>query len=92
MIDFSYLSDKDGSKPSLILHDKVIRKLESYFLLLKEKTGVFIVPYGKTRIYPDHQKILVNCLININDEEVINFVEFLTKAINEHEVIISDGD
>lgn len=92
MIDFSYLSDKDGSKPSLVLHDKAIKKLEGYFLLLKEKTGIYIDPYGKTRIYPDHQKILVNCLADIKDEEVIKFVKFLTKAINEDEVIISDGD
>lgn len=92
MIDFSYLSDNDGSKPSLILHDKTIKKLETYFLLLKAKTGIYIDPYGKTRIYPDHQKILINCLVNIKDKEVINFVEFLTKAINENEVIIADGD
>ncbi|AYH04255.1 hypothetical protein [Pectobacterium parmentieri] len=92
MIDFSYLSDNDGSKPSLILHDKAIKKLETYFLLLKEKTGIYIDPYGKTRVYPDHQKILINFLVNIKDEEVINFVEFLTKAINENEVIIAEGD
>ncbi|MEO3988798.1 hypothetical protein [Pseudocitrobacter cyperus] len=92
MLDFSYLSDSDGSKPSLILHDKTIRKLENPFFSLKEKTGVYIDPYGKTRIYPDHQKILINYLVNIKDIDVINFINFLIKSSSENEIIIADGD
>lgn len=92
MLDFSYLSDNDGSKPSLILHDKEIRKLESSFSYLKEKTGIYIDPYGKTRIYPDHQKILINHLMNIKDTDVMNFINFLIKASSENEIIIADGD
>ncbi|EPV8302551.1 hypothetical protein ACWARV_002513 [Escherichia coli] len=92
MIDFSYLSDTDGSKPSLILHDKIIRELENSFFYLKEKTGVYIDPYGKTRIYPEHQKILINYLAKIKDTDVINFINFLIKASSENEIIIADGD
>lgn len=92
MLDFSYLLDTDGSKPSLILHDKIIRKLEDSFFYLKEKTGVYIDPYGKTRIYPEHQIILINYLANIKDTDVINFINFLIKASSENEIIIADGD
>ncbi|EEV6996278.1 MULTISPECIES: hypothetical protein [Escherichia] len=92
MIDFSYLSDTDGSKPSLILHDKIIRKLENSFFYLKEKAGVYVDPYGKTRIYPEHQKILINYLAKSKDTDVINFINFLIKASSENEIIIADGD
>lgn len=92
MIDFSYSTDNDGSKPFIVLHDKVIQKLERAFYYLKEQTGIYIDPYGKTRIYPDHQKILINYLINTKDSEVNNFVNFLIKASNENEIIIADGE
>ncbi|EKE4264387.1 hypothetical protein OUR91_004082, partial [Escherichia coli] len=59
---------------------------------LKEKTGVYIDPYGKTRIYPEHQKILINYLAKIKDTDVINFINFLIKASSENEIIIADGD
>lgn len=92
MLDFSYLSDSDGSKPSLILHDKTIRKLESPFLYLKEKTGIYIDPYGKTKIYPEHQRILINYMAKIKDADVIKFTYFLIKASDENEIVIADGD
>lgn len=92
MIDFSYLSDFDGIKPSLILHNNIIKKLENSFCYLKEKTGISIDPYGKTRIYPDHQKILISYLAKSKDSDIINFINFLVKASNENEIIIAEGD
>ena len=92
MIDFSYISDNDGSKPSLIMHDKIVRKLEDAFLHLKDKTGIYVDPYGKTRIYPDHQKILITFLTNTNDTDIKTFIDFLIEAQNADEVIIADGD
>ncbi|MDK1144024.1 hypothetical protein QMS75_15900 [Cronobacter sakazakii] len=93
MLDLSYLSDDIGNGPSLILNDRVIRKLEDSFLFLKEKTGVYVDPYGKTRIYPEHQKILIKYLESKNkDDDIAAFVAFLLSSISQDEVIIADGD
>ncbi|PIT15212.1 hypothetical protein [Snodgrassella alvi] len=92
MLDFSYLSDTDGSKPSLTLDYKTTQLLNDAFLYLKEKTGIYIDPYGKTRIYPDHQRILINYLVKNKDNEIKKLVAFLSEAISKDEVIIADGD
>ncbi|WP_041411680.1 hypothetical protein [Serratia sp. FGI94] len=92
MLDLYYLSDSDGTKPSLILTDKVLRKIEASFLKLKNKTGVYIDPYGKTRVYPEHQKILIDDLSDFKDEDVVSLVNYLIEARNDNEVIIADGD
>jgi hypothetical protein len=92
MLDLSYLSDSDGTKPSLILHDKVLRKIEASFLDLKNKTGIYIDPYGKTRVYPEHQKILIDYLSDFKDEDVVSLVNYLIEARAGNEVIIADGD
>ncbi|MDX5631119.1 MULTISPECIES: hypothetical protein [unclassified Brenneria] len=92
MLDLSYLSDNDGTKPSLMLNDKIVRKAGSSFLHLKNKTGVYVDPYGKTRIYPDHQKILIDSLADFKDKEIVAFIEYLNEAMKNDEVIIADGD
>ncbi|MDK1227720.1 hypothetical protein [Cronobacter turicensis] len=62
-------------------------------MFLKEKTGVYVDPYGKTRIYPEHQKILIKYLESKSkDGDVAAFVEFLLSSISQDEVIIADGD
>ncbi|EOI3446291.1 hypothetical protein ACMSWW_004384 [Cronobacter turicensis] len=62
-------------------------------MFLKEKTGVYVDPYGKNRIYPEHQKILIKYLESKSkDGDVAAFVEFLLSSISQDEVIIADGD
>ncbi|AWQ48547.1 hypothetical protein WCU37_15320 [Serratia marcescens] len=92
MLDFSYLSDTDGSKPSVILNDKKVQLIESSLLYLKGKTGVYVDPYGKTRIYPDHQKILISHLLDNKDEDIKKLVSLFIEAVSLDEVIIADGD
>ncbi|WP_336282325.1 hypothetical protein [Cronobacter dublinensis] len=93
MLDLSYFSDDSGNGPSLILNGRVVRKLEDAFLFLKEKTGVYVDPYGKTRIYPEHQKILIKYLKSKNkDDDITAFVAFLSSSMSQDEVIIADGD
>ncbi|CAK17895.1 MULTISPECIES: hypothetical protein [Pseudomonas] len=92
MLDISYLSDAQGEKPSFIIHDREFTLFESAFWALKQKTGVYIDPYGKARIYPDHQRILVAFLRGISDEKVVSFVSFLGVSIEEDEVLIAYGD
>ncbi|NIF21331.1 hypothetical protein [Candidatus Pantoea multigeneris] len=92
MLNLSYLSDNDGTKPSLIINDRVINEIEVLFFHLKNKTGVYVDPYGKTRIYPEHQKILIDALAPFKDKEIFSLIEYLNKAIENDEVIIADGD
>ncbi|EOV8837311.1 hypothetical protein ACNY9Y_004392 [Cronobacter dublinensis] len=93
MLDLSYLSDDIGNGPSLVLSDRAVRKLEDSFLFLKEKTGVYVDLYGKTRIYPEHQKILIKYLESQNKyDDISAFVAFLLSSISQDEVIIADGD
>ncbi|MCO6536782.1 MAG: hypothetical protein J6569_05130 [Gilliamella sp.] len=92
MLDFSYLSDQKDSKPSLVLSDKKVQLLEQAFIDLKRKTGIMIDVYGRNRIYPDHQKILINLLQKHNDSEIQKLIMLLKQAVSEDEVIIADGD
>ncbi|OCG19405.1 hypothetical protein A9G29_03295 [Gilliamella sp. Fer2-1] len=92
MLDFSYLSDQDGSKSSLVLNDKKAQLLDHAFTYLRQKTGIMIDPYGQTRIYPDHQKILINLLHQHNDSEIQKLVLLFKQASSEDEIILADGD
>ncbi|ELY2785544.1 hypothetical protein ACMS1L_004360 [Cronobacter turicensis] len=87
------MSDSIGNGPSLILNDRMVMKLEGLFLFLKEKTGVYVDPYGKNRIYLEHQKNLIKYLESKSkDGDIAAFVEFLVDCIYQDGVIIAYGD
>lgn len=92
MLDISYLSDEQGDRPCFIIHDREYKFFDSAFLDLKQKTGVYIDSYGKTRVYPEHQRILINFLRKNNEDKVVGFVSFLRVSAEEGEVLIADGD
>ena len=92
MLNFSYLSNTDGSKPSLLLSDKSVELLNDALFYLEKKTGIYIDPYGTTKVYPDHQKILINYLSNNKDNEIKKLLAYLKEAVSQDEVILADGD
>ena len=92
MLNFSYLSNTDGSKPSLLLSDKSVELLNDALFYLEKKTGIYIDPYGTTKVYPDHQKILINYLSNNKDNEIKKLLAYFRKAVSQDEVILADGD
>ena len=92
MLNFSYLSDTYGSKPSLFLNDKSVELLSNAFLYLEKKTGIYIDPYGTTKVYPDHQKILINYLSDNENNEIKKILAYFREAISQDEVILADGD
>lgn len=92
MLDISYLSDVDGTRSSLVLNDKTIQLLADAFRYLKEKTGVYIDPYGTTRVYPDHQRILISYLTDNNDPEIKKIMTYFEKSASCSEVLIIDGE
>ncbi|MCU7646526.1 hypothetical protein [Pseudomonas piscis] len=92
VLDFSCLADSRGNKPSLSIHDRDLKFLEPAFLDLEQKTGIYIDPYGTTRVYPAHQQILVDYLHGRSEEQIVEFVRLLKNCIREDEVLVADGD
>ncbi|KOC91623.1 hypothetical protein [Winslowiella iniecta] len=92
MIDFSYLSDKTGVEPSFIIKDAELNIFEEAFIYLKEKTGIYIDPYSKTRVYPSHQGILIEYFNKSVEKRAKEFVEYLKISQKKDEVLIADGD
>ena len=92
MLYLSYISDTDGGKPSLLLSDKSVKLLDDALFYLEEKTGIYIDPYGTTKVYPDHQKILIKYLSNNKDDEIKKLLAYFREAVSQDEIILADGD
>lgn len=92
MLYLSYISDTDGGKPSLLLSDKSVKLLDDALFYLEEKTGIYIDPYGTTKVYPNHQKILINYLSNNKDDEIKKLLAYFREAVSQDEIILADGD
>lgn len=70
-----------------------IHLLEKELFLLKEKTGIYIDPYGTTRLYPDHGKILLNAIEHRkNVKNIISLMKIIQDFIEKDEVLIFEGD
>ena len=92
MLDISYLSDALGDKPSLQLSDAEVNRVQGAFNELREKTGLYIDPYGRSRIYPRQQKMLIALLLQDIDRDARGFVDFLKGSSEADEVLLVDGD
>ncbi|WP_198227976.1 MULTISPECIES: hypothetical protein [unclassified Gilliamella] len=66
--------------------------LTDAFFHLEKKTGIYIDPYGTTKVYPDHQKILINYLSNNNDNEIKELLVYFREAVSQDEIILAEGD
>ncbi|WP_208942316.1 hypothetical protein [Paracidovorax avenae] len=91
-LDFYFFSGKTKKNESFRIKGSELHLFESSFLDLQKKTGVFIDPYGKCKIYPDHLKIIINALEGNRIDVVSRFVDFLKEAVNQREVLTADGD
>jgi hypothetical protein len=67
--------------------------LEESICALKEKTGVYIDPYGNTKLYPDHGMILLELMVfkKINDN-VIRLLNIIQESIDRDEILLFVGD
>jgi len=92
MLDISYLSDTLGDKPYLQLSDAEVKRVQGAFIELREKTGLYIDPYGRSRIYPRQQKMLIALLLQDIDRDVLALVDFLKFSSDADEVLLVDGD
>jgi len=92
MLHIRYLLDVDGNKPFIELSLSELDFFGEAFNHLKKKTGIFIDPYGDTRIYPDHQRIVIDFLAATKDKRAIKLREFFKVASDRDEVLLASGD
>jgi len=88
MIEVKYLSSPNCE--SFTIENEIL--LEDGFNYLKSKTGVYIDPYGTTRLYPEHQQIILDFWNNSNSDEIKFFCKFLTQSIKDKQVLLFVGD
>lgn len=97
MLDVYFLTDYDHRQNSSLKKDRRFG-LDNYdlfkpgFEFLRSKTGVGIDEYGDTRLYPDHQRFLLEYWKDEKNERVRRFASFLLQAINENETLLFIGD
>lgn len=89
MMEIEYLA-RGKDKHPYILDD--IAPFEKGFAYLKSKTGVVIDPYGNTRLYPDHQRLLLAYWKDDDRPEVRRFASYLATAASRDVILFFSGD
>lgn len=74
MIEFFYNTDSLIKK---IYVNPDEENIEAMINVLRQRTGIFIDPYGDTKLYPSHQKILIAYLEKFprKNIELVNFLK-----------------
>ena len=75
-----------------IIDDKELRFALPAFALLQEKTGIDIDPYGKSRLYPDHARLVLAALADSPQPVLREFRQVLQAAIDNNVVLHFCGD
>ena len=93
-LDVYSVRDKKMENCLITLSNSDVRLLEREISLLKEKTGVYIDPYGTTKVYPDHCKILLEAILRNKKEggNIINFIGVIKESIKQEDVLVFEGD
>ncbi|WP_369941904.1 hypothetical protein [Xanthomonas medicagonis] len=91
-LDFYLFSKKTARTESFKIDGVDLHLFEKSFLDLQKSTGVFIDPYGRCKIHPEHLRIIVSSLDGVRGDKVCRFIDFLKEAIDQHELLIADGD
>lgn len=66
--------------------------LESGFRHLVSLTGVYIDPYGNTRLYPDHQRLLISYWKDNDHPEVRRLSAYLEEGSSREITLMFEGD
>lgn len=65
--------------------------IEAMINVLRQRTGIFIDPYGDTKLYPSHQKILIAYLEEFSRKN-IELVNFLKESSALDAIVYCVGD
>jgi len=93
-IDLCYLDDQ--KEVLVTLDESALTKLEPAFKLLQAKSGVYVDPYGTTRISPDHAKIILSEIEKFAEASLSTRIRktrsVLEHAKNNNDWLIALGD
>jgi hypothetical protein len=93
-LDAYLLSDKKMKNCLIKLTDPDLALLEQCITLLENKTGVYIDPYGTTRLYASHAEILLYSIEmqKITNVKITKFKGILQNCIEKNEPLLFEGD
>lgn len=89
MVDVEYLTREQG-KPRFAIQNFAL--FAEGFNHLRAKTGVFIDPYGDSRLYPDHQRLLAAFWHKSKEPEIQAFLAYMTQSIQDDYTLLFIGD
>jgi len=95
-IDFYDLLDANKKKILFQISQDDFDEIEFVFSHLKKKTGVYIDPYGKSRIYRSHVEMLVSFMTESMKEAASNKRKILSETIIKFKTVdqgfLTEGD
>jgi hypothetical protein len=95
-IDFYDLLDGNKIKVLFEISQDDFDEIEFVFSYLRKKTGVYIDPYGKSRIYRSHVKLLVSFMSESVKESASNKRKILSETIAKFKTVdqgfLTEGD
>ncbi len=92
MLDFLYIAPPSENACRFSIADSEVSLFDAAFRFLEKKSGIYIDPYGTNRIYPDHQKVLLDFLAGETHETVRHFLVFLEKAFSSRATVLVERD
>lgn len=93
-VDFSWLDEKNGEQ-FVSLNDRQFNQLEAPLSELLSKSGIVIDRYGRTRLSPDHARLILEVIDKDNldvRESLPDFIKMLKIATEYSWWILVEGD
>jgi len=95
-IDFYDLLDANKKKVLFEITQDDFDEIEFVFSHLRKKTGVYIDPYGKGRIYRNHVELLVSSMTESMKESASNKRKILSETLLKFKTVdqgfLTEGD
>ena len=95
-IDFYDLLDANKKKVLFEITQDDFDEIEFVFSHLRKKTGVYIDPYGKGRIYRNHVELLVSFMTESMKESASNKRKILSETLLKFKTVdqgfLTEGD
>lgn len=101
-IDFYLLDDRSHNNLIYQLEENDLLLIEDALISFKKLTGVIIDAYGRTTIYPDHVKLLLKLLEELEfddkrnkegcNSKIVSLKEFLKMLVKNGEGLLIIGD
>ena len=94
MIEMYWLDENQVKKVIYTIQIDEFKQLNPSLDKLKMKTGIYIDPYGTTRVSPEHLKLLISDLTSKKSVILKNlkFMNILNEALIQNKWIIFEGD